>query len=41
MSVPAFDAPLGLIRIEIDGESSTADMEAVHIQFDYEILGEM
>lgn len=40
-SVPAFDAPLGLIRIEIDGESSTASMQAVHIQFDYEILGEM
>ena len=40
-SVPAFDAPLGLIRVEIDAESSTADMQGVHISFDYEILGEM
>lgn len=41
LSVPAFDAPLGLIRIEIDAESSTADMQGVHITFDYEIVGEM
>ena len=40
-SIPAFDAPLGLIRVEIDGESSTANMQGVHIQFDFEILGEM
>ena len=41
LSLPSFDAPLGLIRIEIDAESSTASMEGVHILFDYEILGEM
>lgn len=40
-SVPSFDAPLGLIRVEIDAEASTASMEGVHISFDYEILGEM
>ena len=40
-SIPSFDAPLGLIRVEIDAESSTASMQGVHIQFDYEILGEM
>ncbi len=40
-SVPAFDAPLGLIRIEIDAETTTADMQGVHISFDYEILGEL
>jgi len=39
--LPAFDAPLGLIRVEIDAESSTASMEGVHISFDFEILGEM
>lgn len=41
ISIPAFDAPLGLIRVQIDAESSTAGMQGVHIQFDYEILGEM
>jgi hypothetical protein len=40
-SVPAFDAPLGLIRVEIDAESDSSDMQGVHISFDYEILGEM
>jgi len=40
-SVPAFDAPLGLIRIEIDATTSTVSMDPVHISFDYEILGEM
>lgn len=41
LSIPAFDAPLGLIRVQIDAESSTSGMGGVHIQFDYEILGEM
>ncbi len=41
VSLPSFDAPLGLIRIEIDAETSTASMQPVHITFDYEILGDM
>jgi len=40
-SLPSFVAPCGLIRIEIDGESSTADMQGVHISFDVDILGPM
>lgn len=38
---PSFVAPCGLIRVEIDGESSTASMQPVHIQFDVDILGPM
>lgn len=38
--VPTFDAPLGLIRLEIDSESSMTN-SAVHVEFDVEILGEM
>ena len=38
---PTFIAPCGLIRIEIDGETSTADMQGVHISFDFDILGPM
>ena len=38
---PTFIAPCGLIRIEIDAESSTADMQGVHISFDFDILGPM
>ena len=41
ISIPAFDAPLGLIRVQLDAESSTASFGGIHIQFDYEILGEM
>lgn len=40
-SLPSFVAPCGLIRIEIDGEQSTANMQPVHIQFDVDILGPM
>lgn len=40
MSVPVFDAPLGLIRIELDAESSMAISE-LHISFEWEILGEL
>lgn len=38
---PAFVAPCGLIRLEVDGESSTASMQGLHISFDVEILGPM
>lgn len=38
--VPTFDAPLGLIRLEIDAEASMTN-SAVHVEFDVEILGEM
>lgn len=38
---PSFVAPCGLIRIEIDGEASTASMQGVHISFDVDILGPM
>ena len=40
-SLPSFVAPCGLIRIEIDAETSTANMQPVHIQFDVDILGPM
>lgn len=40
-SVPSFTAPCGLIRIEVDAESSTEDMEPIHIQFDVDILAPM
>lgn len=39
--LPSFIAPCGLIRFEIDSESSTASMQPVHIQFDVDILGPM
>ncbi len=39
-SVPAFDAPLGLIRIELDAEQSMT-ISDLHISFEYEILGEL
>ena len=38
--VPTFDAPLGLIRFEVDAEESLTN-SAIHIEFDVEILGEM
>ncbi len=38
-SIPQFEAPLGLIRVEIDAESSTASMGGVHFMFDTEIMG--
>lgn len=41
ISLPSFDAPLGLIRIELDSETTNASFQPVHITFDYEILGEM
>lgn len=40
-SVPSFTAPCGLVRIEIDGEADTSDMEPVHISFDVDILAQM
>lgn len=39
-SVPTFDAPLGLIRIELDAEESMT-ISDLHISFEYEILGEL
>lgn len=39
-SVPAFDAPLGLIRIELDATGSMS-IDDLHITFEYEVLGEM
>lgn len=38
---PTFVAPCGLIRIEVDGEESTASMQPIHIHFDVDILGPM
>lgn len=40
-SVPSFTAPCGLMRIEIDAEADTSDMQPVHIQFDVDILAPM
>lgn len=38
---PSFIAPCGLIRLELDAESSTNNTEAIHISFDVDILGPM
>lgn len=40
MSVPVFDAPLGLIRIELDAEESMT-ISDLHIGFEWEIIGEL
>ncbi len=37
--IPQFEAPLGLIRVEIDAESSTASHGGIHFHFDTEIMG--
>ena len=39
-SIPAFDAPLGLIRIELDAEASMT-ISDLHLSFEWEILGEL
>ena len=40
VSAPTFDAPLGLIRIELDAEQSM-DISDLHISFEWEIIGEL
>lgn len=40
VGAPTFDAPLGLIRIELDAEESMT-ISDLHISFQYEILGEL
>jgi hypothetical protein len=37
--VPAFEAPLGLVRVEVDAESDLAEIGPIHIMFDTEIMG--
>lgn len=40
-SIPTFEAPLGLLQIELDAGSSTDSHGGIHIQFDVDILGEI
>lgn len=38
-AIPQFEAPLGLIRLEVDAESDTGPVPGIHVHFDTEIMG--
>ena len=38
-AVPQFEAPLGLIRLEVDAEADLDQLSGLHVHFDTEMMG--